>query len=300
MTPRPRAGGGATGRHAGGGTRERARAGGDRTGRRRGAVHLPRALTIAGSDSGAGAGIQADLKTFAACGVYGTSVVAALTAQSTRGVDAVLAVPPSFVRAQLDAVLDDVGADAVKTGMLLDAATVETVAAALAERRLPLVVDPVMTAKGGTTLLRRTAVAALCARLVPLATVVTPNRAEAAALAGFAVRDREDMARAARALLALGPRAIVVTGGDLDGDACDLLVTGRGSRWLRARRVPGPPPHGTGCTFSAAIAAELAKGVPLEDAVVRAKRYTSACIRRARRIGAGNPILGHFPPARRR
>jgi len=292
--------GGATGRRAGGGARERARAGGDRTRRRRGAVHLPRALTIAGSDSGAGAGIQADLKTFAACGVYGTSVVAALTAQSTRGVDAVLAVPPSFVRAQLDAVLDDVGADAVKTGMLLDAATVETVAAALAERRLPLVVDPVMTAKGGTTLLRRTAVAALCARLVPLATVVTPNRAEAAALAGFAVRDREDMARAARALLALGPRAIVVTGGDLDGDACDLLVTGRGSRWLRARRVPGPPPHGTGCTFSAAIAAELAKGVPLEDAVVRAKRYTSACIRRARRIGAGNPILGHFPPARRR
>jgi len=278
----------------------RPRAVGDRTRRRRGAVHLPRALTIAGSDSGAGAGIQADLKTFAACGVYGTSVVAALTAQSTRGVDAVLAVPPSFVRAQLDAVLDDVGADAVKTGMLLDAATVETVAAALAERHLPLVVDPVMTAKGGTTLLRRTAVAALCARLVPLATVVTPNRAEAAALAGFAVRDREDMARAARALLALGPRAIVVTGGDLDGDACDLLVTGRGSRWLRARRVPGPPPHGTGCTFSAAIAAELAKGVPLEDAVVRAKRYTSACIRRARRIGAGHPILGHFPPARRR
>src|SRR5438094_1125642 len=167
MTPRPHAAGGATGRRAGGGARERARAGGDRTRRRRGAVHLPRALTIAGSDSGAGAGIQADLKTFAACGVYGTSVVAALTAQSTRGVDAVLAVPPSFVRAQLDAVLDDVGADAVKTGMLLDAATVETVAAALAERRLPLVVDPVMSAKGGTTLLRRTAVAALCARLVP-------------------------------------------------------------------------------------------------------------------------------------
>lgn len=261
---------------------------------------VPRALTIAGSDSGAGAGIQADLKTFAAHGVYGTSVVAALTAQNTRGVQAVLAVPSGFVRAQLDAVLDDIGADAVKTGMLLDAATVETVAVALAARRIPLVVDPVMAAKGGTMLLRRAAFGALRARLLPLATIVTPNRDEAAALAGFAVRGRDDMERAARAILALGPRAVVVTGGDVRGDACDLLLTRGGSRWLRARRVPGPPPHGTGCTFSAAIAAELATGAAVADAVVRAKRYTTACIRRARRIGAGHPLLDHFGRERRR
>ncbi len=263
-------------------------------------IHVPRALTIAGSDSGAGAGIQADLKTFAARGVYGTSVVAALTAQSTRGVHAVLAVPPAFVRAQLDAVLDDLGADAVKTGMLLEAATVQTVAAVLAARRMPLVVDPVMTAKGGTTLLRRAAVDALRARLLPLATVVTPNCDEAAALVGFAVRDRAGMQRAARAILDLGARAVVVTGGDVPGDACDLFVTRRDSRWLRARRVAGPPPHGTGCTFSAAIAAELAKRVPLDDAVTRAKRYATACIRRARRIGRGHPLLDHFGHGRGR
>ncbi len=259
------------------------------------ARHEPRALTIAGSDSGAGAGIQADLKTFAARGVYGASVVAALTAQSTRGISAVLAVPPAFVRAQLDAVLDDLGADAVKTGMLLDARTVTIVADALAARRAPLVVDPVMAAKGGTTLLRRAAVDALRARLVPLATVVTPNRAEAAALVGHPVRDRDDMERAARALLDLGARAVVVTGGDLDGDACDLLVSPHGAIWLRARRIPGPPAHGTGCTFSAAIAAELAKGASIERAVATAKRYTAACIGRARRLGGGHPVLGHFP-----
>jgi hydroxymethylpyrimidine/phosphomethylpyrimidine kinase len=256
---------------------------------------LARALTIAGSDSGAGAGIQADLKTFAARGVYGTSVVAAVTAQNTRGVRAVFAVPPAFVRAQLDAVLDDIGADAVKTGMLLDTRTVRVVAAALAQHHTPrLVVDPVMTAKGGTRLLQRSAVAAVRARLLPLATVVTPNRAEAAALADFPVRGRDDMERAARAILALGTKAVVVTGGDLDGDACDLLLTRRTAVWLRARRVPGPPPHGTGCTFSAAIAAELAKGATIERAVVVAKRYTTACIRRARRLGGGHPVLGHF------
>ena len=262
------------------------------------ARRVRRALTIAGSDSGAGAGIQADLKTFAARGVYGASVVAALTAQSTRGVDAVLAVPPAFVRAQLDAVLADLGADAAKTGMLLDARTVATVADALAARHLPLVVDPVMAAKGGATLLRRAAVAALRARLLPLATVVTPNRAEAAVLVGHPVRDRDDMERAARALLALGARAAVVTCGDLDGDACDVLASRRGVRWLRARRLPGPPPHGTGCTFSAAITAELAKGASVEHAVVAAKRYTRACIGRARRLGGGHPVLGHFPTGR--
>ena len=258
-----------------------------------------RALTIAGSDSGAGAGIQADLKTFAAHGVYGASVVTALTAQSTRGVHAILGVPPPFVRAQLDAVLDDLGADAVKTGMLLDPRTVVTVALVLAAHGTPpLVVDPVMAAKDGATLLSRRAVHALRARLLPLAMVVTPNRDEAAALTGRRVRDRDDMERAARELVVLGARAAVVTGGGPAGEACDLLVVGDGrARWLRARRIPGPPPHGTGCTFSAAIAAALAQGATIEDAVISAKRYTRACIRRARRLGAGHPILGHFGKA---
>ena len=263
--------------------------------RRMSARRMPRALTIAGSDSGAGAGIQADLKTFAARGVYGMSVVAALTAQSTRGVRAVLRVPAAFVRAQIDAVLDDLGADAVKTGMLLDARTVDAVADALAAYGTrPLVVDPVMVAKGGERLLAASAVRALRTRLLPLAAVVTPNRAEAAALVGFAVRDRRDMEAAARALLDLGARAVVVTGGDLDGDACDLFATGRGRVWLRGRRIGGAPAHGTGCTLSAAITAELAKGVVLASAVRRAKRYTAGCIRRARRLGGGHPILGHL------
>lgn len=258
---------------------------------------VPRALTIAGSDSGGGAGIQADLRTFAARGVYGTSVLAALTAQSTRGVRAVLAVPPAFVRAQIDAVMDDLGADAVKTGMLLDARTVIAVADALAAHGArPLVVDPVITAKDGTALLAAAAVRTLRTRLLPLATVVTPNRAEAAALTGMPVRDRGEMEAAARALHDLGARAVVVTGGDVHGDACDVMLTEDGVVWLRAARVPGAPAHGTGCTFSAAITAELAKGATTAEAVIRAKRYVTACIRRARRLGGGHPILGHGRP----
>jgi hydroxymethylpyrimidine/phosphomethylpyrimidine kinase len=257
---------------------------------------VPRALTIAGSDSGGGAGIQADLKTFAALGVHGASVVAALTAQSTRGVHRILGVPAAFVRAQLDAVLDDLGADAVKTGMLLDPRTVTIVARALAARGAPpLVVDPVIAAKDGATLLTRRAQEALRVRLLPLATVVTPNREEAAALTGRPVRDRDEMERAAHALVALGARAAVVTGGGSARESCDLLVVDGRARWLRARRVPGPPPHGTGCTFSAAIAARLACGAAIEDAVVAAKRYTHACIRRTRRLGDGHPVLGHLP-----
>lgn len=258
------------------------------------ARRVPRALTIAGSDSGAGAGIQADLKTFAAHDVYGTSVVTALTAQSTRGVAGILAVPTRFVRAQLDAVLDDLGADAVKTGMLLDPRTVVAVARALAAHGAPpLVVDPVIAAKDGATLLTARALQMLRACLLPLATVVTPNREEAAALTGRRVRDRDEMERAARALVALGARAAVVTGGGSRREACDLLVVGTRARWLRAPRVGGPAPHGTGCTFSAAITAGLARGASIEEAVVGAKRYTRACIRRAQRLGAGHPILDH-------
>jgi len=257
---------------------------------------IPRALTIAGSDSGAGAGIQADLKTFAARGVYGTSVITALTAQSSRAVHAVLGVRPAFVRAQIDAVLDDIGADAVKVGMLLDARTVTAVADALVAHGVRrLVVDPVLAAKGGETLLAPAAVATLRARLLPLAEIVTPNLAEAAALAGFPVTDLTGMVEAARLIARLGARAVVVTGGHLSGDAVDVLLVGGAPRMLRAARVGRTPPHGTGCTFSAAIAAELAKGAPVGAAVRAAKRYTTACIRRAHHLGRGHPILGHLP-----
>jgi hydroxymethylpyrimidine kinase/phosphomethylpyrimidine kinase len=256
---------------------------------------LPRALTIAGSDSGGGAGIQADLKTFAARGVWGTSVVAALTAQDTRRVHASLAVPPPFVRRQLEAVLGDIGVDAVKTGMLLDRDVVALVARVLARRRVRnLVVDPVMVAKRGDRLLAADAVATVVRRLIPLATVVTPNLAEAAALVGFPVRDLTDMTAAAHALCDLGARAAVVKGGHLRGDAVDVLVCDGRTTTLRAPRLPITPPHGTGCTFAAAIAAELAKGADVRSAVRIAKRYTHRCIVGALRVGRGSPVLDHF------
>jgi hydroxymethylpyrimidine/phosphomethylpyrimidine kinase len=257
---------------------------------------LPTALTIAGSDSGAGAGIQADLKTFAAHGVHGTSVLTAVTAQDTRMVHAVKVLPPAFVRAQIDAVLDDLGADAVKTGMLGSAAVAVAVADALAAHRVRrLVVDPVLHASGGRALLGRGGTAVLLRRLLPLAEVVTPNLAEASVLVGFPVRDVGAMEEAARLLVAAGARAAVVTGGHLSGDAVDVAFVGGVVQRLRAGRVPGPSPHGTGCTFAAAIAAARAQDVPLADAIRAAKRYTTACIRRARTLGHGRPILGHMP-----
>lgn len=253
------------------------------------------ALTIAGSDSGGGAGIQADLKTFAARGVYGTSVVTALTAQDTRTVRRVMVVPPAFVRAQIDAVLDDLGAEAVKTGMLGSAAVVAAVADALSAHRVRhLVVDPVLLATGGRPLLGRGGLAMLLRRLVPLAEVVTPNLAEASMLVGFPVRDLKGMAEAARALVDAGAQAAVVTGGHLAGDAVDVAYVDGSIHRFRAARVPGEAPHGTGCTFAAAIAAERAKDVPIVDAIRIAKRYTTTCIRRALRLGHGRPILGHL------
>ena len=253
----------------------------------------PRALTIAGSDSGAGAGIQADLKTFAARGVYGTCAVTAVTAQNSRAVRAVLGVPAAFVRAQIDAVWDDLGADAVKTGMLGGAGVVVAVADALrAHRARHVVVDPVMAAKDGATLLTPRGAAALRTRLVPLADVITPNLDEAAALVGFPVDSIAAMRAAAETLAAAGARAVVVTGGHLRGDAVDVLWVRGAAHVLRGTRVPGRAPHGTGCTFSAAIAAELAKGAGIEAAVRTAKRFTVACIRRATRMGGGHPVLG--------
>jgi len=254
-----------------------------------------RVLTIAGSDSGAGAGIQADLKTFAALGVYGCSAITAITAQNTLGVTQVLELPPELVAAQIDAVVGDIGADAVKTGMLANAAIVEVVARKVREHRLPnLVVDPVMVAKSGHSLLRPEAVAALKERLLPLAAVATPNWPEAEALVGFRLITDEDGRRAAEALLALGARCVVIKGGHREGPATDLFYDGREFRELSAPRLNTNSTHGTGCTFASAIAAFLAQGCDPLEAVARAKDYITEALAHAFPLGHGKGPVHHF------
>lgn len=263
----------------------------------------PVALTIAGSDSGGGAGIQADLKTFAAFGCFGTSVLTALTAQNTRGVTAIEPVSPGFVKAQLDAVFDDFDVRAVKIGMIADAEVIATVADAL-ERRRPaaIVLDPVMVAASGARLVSSHVMDVSKRRLFPLATIVTPNLHEAEALTGLSVTDEAAMAEAGRALLALGPQAVLMKGGHATDAAAaiDLLVTPESVRRFSAPRVATANLHGTGCTLSSAIAAGLAQGMPLEAAVERAKRYVSGAIRAAAgwRLGAGPGPLDHFAAGR--
>ena len=258
----------------------------------------PTALTLAGSDSGGGAGLQADLKAFEAHGVFGMSVVTALTAQNTRGVASIHAVPPAFVTAQIDAVASDLPVGAVKTGMLASADVVEAVADGLARWRLgPVVVDPVMVAKGGQSLLEASAVEAVVRRLLPLADLATPNAHEAAALAGFSVRSLADARRAAAAILALGPRAVLVKGGHLDNepDAVDLLLTADGAETLfREARLDTVHTHGTGCTYASAIAANLARGHGLVEAVGRARAYLQQAILHAPRLGGGHGPTRHF------
>jgi hydroxymethylpyrimidine/phosphomethylpyrimidine kinase len=229
-------------------------------------VNVPRVLTIASSDSGGGAGIQADLKAFARCGAHGLSAIVALTAQNTLGVSAVHELPPEFVRAQLDAVLDDIGADAAKTGMLFSAPLIEVVADVLTGRNLPLVVDPVMVASSGSRLLREDAVDTLVRRLFPLATVVTPNLHEAQALARTATEDRAVLAER---LAALGAPAVVVTGGH-GAEPVDHLFDGSRHVPIPVARHPVAATHGAGCTHSAALAAGLAAGLPLIEAARRA------------------------------
>jgi hydroxymethylpyrimidine/phosphomethylpyrimidine kinase len=255
------------------------------------------ALTIAGSDSGGGAGIQADLKTFAAHGVYGTSAVTAITAQNTLGVTAWEAVSSDLVTAQIEAVASDIGVDAVKIGMLANAAIVEAVGAAVASLDLPrVVVDPVMVAKGGAKLLDDEAVDAMKAELLPRALVVTPNVLEASALAGIPVRNVDDARAAAERIAALGAAAVIVKGGHLPGaDAIDVFFDGQAFVELRAPRIETRHTHGTGCTFSSAIAANLALGRPLGEAVARAKAYLTDAIGHAPGLGAGHGPLGHFP-----
>jgi hydroxymethylpyrimidine/phosphomethylpyrimidine kinase len=240
-------------------------------------------LTIAGSDSGGGAGIQADLKAFAAAGCHGLSVVVALTAQNTVGVTAVHEAPPDFVLAQLDAVFSDIGVDAAKTGMLFSAVTVETVADFLADHPVPLVVDPVMVASSGAKLLREDAVETLVARLFPLATVITPNLLEAEALAGQ--RSRDELARR---LHALGPKAVIVTGGH-GAESVDTFFDGERLVQIPVPRYASGATHGAGCTHSATLAAALAKGLDLEEAAETAARVAAEAVRRGyAEIGAGD------------
>lgn len=256
----------------------------------------PRALTIAGSDSGGGAGIQADLKTFSAFGVYGASVITAVTAQNTVGVRAIHEIPPEIVAAQIDAVLEDIGADAIKTGMLSSAAIVEVVADRLrAHSVASLVVDPVMVAKSGDALLRQDAVRALCELILPLAMVVTPNAPEAAVLSGIEVTDAESAREAARRIHDLGPALVIVKGGHLDGDnSDDLVYDGRSFEILSGRRVATPHTHGTGCTFSAAIAASLARGLEPLAAAREARAFLQGAIENAEPLGAGHGPVNHL------
>ena len=261
---------------------------------------MKRALTIAGSDSGGGAGVQADLKTFAAHGVYGMSAITALTAQNTLGVTGVHPVPAEFVTQQIEAVVADIGCDAVKTGMLATSSVVEAVAAAVVALELPnLVVDPVMVAKGGDRLLDADAVHAMRASLLKLARVVTPNIPEAAVLAEMPIRTVDDMRAAGHRLLKLGPKAVVVKGGHLTGhEATDVLVQRDGELEFTAPRLDVRHTHGTGCTFAAAIAARLARGAPLDEAVRGAKEYVTGAMRHGIDVGSGHRPLGHFWQAR--
>jgi hydroxymethylpyrimidine/phosphomethylpyrimidine kinase len=255
----------------------------------------PIALTIAGSDSGGGAGIQADLKTFSALGVYGCSVITALTAQNTRAVAAIHDVPPDFLRAQIDTVFEDIRIDAVKIGMLGRPEVIVAVAEGLRRWRPRwIVLDPVMVAKSGDALLREEAVSALREELLPLADLITPNLPEAAVLLGEEpVRERAAMGRVAARLQGLGARNVLLKGGHLGGPTSpDLLLFGGELHWLEGRRVDTRNTHGTGCTLSSAIAAYLARGRPLPEAVARAKAWLTEALAAADSLGVGH---GHGP-----
>ena len=257
---------------------------------------MPRALTIAGSDSGGGAGIQADLKTFTTLKVYGMTALTAVTAQNTLGVHGVYPLTADQVAAQIEAVLADIGADAAKTGMLFDVPIIEAVADSVKRHRLTnLVLDPVMIAKGGQPLLLPRAQEALRTLLLPLAAVITPNLPEAEALSGRTIRTRTQMQEAAQALLAMGARSVVVKGGHLEGEpAADLFTDGDDLLWLEAERVETRHTHGTGCTFSAAITAGLAKGMSVREAVALGKRYVTLAIQRAPGLGGGHGPTNHL------
>jgi len=254
------------------------------------------ALTIAGSDSGGGAGIQADLKTFSALGVYGMSVLTSITAQNTIGVQGVHDLPPDFVGLQIDSVMQDIGADAVKTGMLSNAQIIKIVSKKIREYQVRnLVIDPVMIAKGGDRLLREDAVKELKEDLIPLAMVITPNFSEAEVLSGLRIQNIEDMKEAAREIYKLGAKNVLVKGGHLlSEEAIDLLYNGQTFSEFKAERIDTKNTHGTGCTLSSAIAAELAKGKKIEEAVDIAKKYITLAIKHSLDLGHGHGPLNHL------
>ncbi|MDT7572267.1 MAG: hydroxymethylpyrimidine/phosphomethylpyrimidine kinase [Actinomycetota bacterium] len=252
-----------------------------------------RVLAVAGSDSGGGAGIQADLKTMLACGVHGMTAVTAVTAQNSLGVQGVWPLPVEAVLAQLDAVLDDIGVDAVKTGMLGSGEIVSVVAQRLGRVSAPLVVDPVGVSSSGQALLAEDGWHALRTELLPLATVATPNLAEVEQLTGFVVRREDRLRAAADTVLELGPRWVLVKGGHLDGDAVDLLTDGSVEHVLRATRIDNPHTHGTGCTLASGIASYLALGEDVESAVRKAKDYVTGAIRSGFVLGSGTGPVDH-------
>ncbi len=251
-----------------------------------------RVLVIAGSDSGGGAGIQADLKTVMALGGYAQTAITALTAQTTLGVQAIMPVPPDFIRAQIRAALDDIGVDVIKTGMLGDAAAINGICDELPD--LPLVVDPVMIAKGGASLLAQAALQTLKTRLIPRAALITPNLPEAEALTGRIIASESAMRAALDDLLRLGAQAVLLKGGHLPGDdLMDLLATGQGVQAWHSPRVATRHTHGTGCTLASAIATMLAQGMALDDAVMGARDYVRLAILAAPGLGRGHGPLGH-------
>jgi hydroxymethylpyrimidine kinase/phosphomethylpyrimidine kinase len=259
---------------------------------------IKNALTIAGSDSGGGAGIQADLKAFSALGVYGSSVITALTAQNTRECRGIVSVDPDFILQQLETVCDDIEINGIKTGMLGDSSAVKAVAGFLEGKTVPLVVDPVMIAKSGDALLKAEAVSTLVSELFPLATLITPNLPEAAAILGQSEPETlEEMEAAAVALHKLGAKAVLLKGGHLEGELCqDLLYDGENFFSFSSVRIPTTNTHGTGCTLASAITASLAKGESLKDAVKIAKNYITEAIKQADKlnVGGGHGPVNHF------
>lgn len=258
-------------------------------------AHKGRVLVIAGSDSGGGAGIQADIKTITALGGYAATAITAVTVQNTLGVTGVYPIPLEVIAAQARAVLDDIGADAIKTGMLGDAAVVETVAQALDYAAgVPAVVDPVMVAKGGAPLLAEAAIGAVKSLMIPRATLLTPNAPEAGALTGLVVETTDDLRRAGEALLALGAHAVLMKGGHVAGErVVDVLMTAAGETTFEGERIETRHTHGTGCTLASACAAGLAEGLKLEEAVAQAWNYVHEAMLRAPGFGAGHGPLDH-------
>lgn len=255
---------------------------------------IPRVLIIAGSDSGGGAGIQGDIKTVTCLGGYAATAITALTAQNTLGVHGVYPIPPAFITQQIEVVLSDIGADAIKTGMLHSAEVIEAIVDALANSNIPLIVDPVMVAKGGAPLLAEAALHALRTRLIPRAALLTPNLPEASLLLGRPIATLADMEEAAPALLALGAQAVLLKGGHLTTDKLtDMLITKEGITRFTSPRIESRHTHGTGCTLASAMATFIAAGIPLPGATERARAYVQGALKTAPQLGAGHGPLGH-------